>query len=235
MRLSRRHFSVKTTAILWLAGAAPIAHPANPLSVPPYSPSGSEPVPCQKIQRCGATVTYQGCDWPGAAANPESGARQFLAAFGPGLGLDQAHLRTAEVKMGLTGAHARFEQVYENRRVVGAEVVVTSDPDGRIRKVLSSYFPVEKVWGSKTPTLSAEEAEAVGRAAIGRSAGALPPLRLPTRSELVWFPIAGTGMVLLAWELMIHGDTPFLGDYLTRVDAHSGTVLQQEDWLVNGK
>jgi hypothetical protein len=80
--------------------------------------------------------------------------------------------------------------------------------------------------------VSAEAAEAVGRAAIGKPAGGLPELRLPTRSELVWFPIAGTGVVLLAWELMIHGQTPFLGDYLTLVEANSGVLLHQEDRLV---
>ena len=113
----------------------------------------------------------------------------------------------------------------------GTEVLVVSVPDGRIRKVRTSYFPIERILGSGIPTVSVEAAEAVGLAAIGKPAGGLPERRLPTRSELAWFLIAGTGVVLLAWELMIHGQAPFLGDFLTLVEANSGVLLHQEDRL----
>jgi len=108
---------------------------------------------------------------------------------------------------------------------------VISDKEGRIREVHNSYFPIERILGSGVPVVSAEAADAVGRAAIGKPEGKLPELRMPTRSELVWFPVAGTGVVPPTWELMILGQNPFLGDYPTLVAANSGVLPHQENRL----
>jgi len=230
MKIMGENFLLQVLATLLLLGAAPLARTKGTLSDSPQPTPGWRPVPCEVLV-CGNTTTYSSCDWRGIAGTPESGARQFFATFGSALRLDESKLRILKVKSGLTSINMRFEQVYENHRVYGAEVAVISDPDGRIRKVRTSYFTIERILGSGVPVVSAEAADAVGLAAIGKPAGRLPELRLPTRSELVWFPVAGTGVVLLAWELMIHGQTPFLGDYLTLVDANSGVLLHQEDRL----
>ncbi len=230
MKIMREHFSLQVLVTLLLLGAAPLAHAKGPLPDSPQPTSGWKPIPCE-VQVCGSATTYSSCNWPGIGVATESDARQFFAKFGPALRLDESKLRIVEVKSGLTSINLRFGQIYENRRVFGGEVVVISDQGGRIRKVRTSYFTIERVLGGGIPIVNAETAEAVGRAAIGKTAGALPELRLPTRSELVWFPIAGTGVVLLAWELMIQSQTPFPGDYLTLVDANSGVLLHQEDQL----
>jgi hypothetical protein len=238
-KLIRGHFAPQVLATLLLLGAAPLAHAKGPLSDLPPPPSDWRPIPCEAVQACGNTTTYSSCDyWPDIVGSPESGARQFLTTFGQALRLDEAKLRNMKVKPGLTSINLRFEQVYENRRVFGTEVVVISDKDSRIRKLRTSYFPIERILGNRVPTVSAKAAETVGRAAIARKpAGALsePQLRRPTRSELVWFPVAGTDVALLAWELIIFGQTPFLGNYLTLVDANSGVLLHQENQLVMSK
>lgn len=232
MEQKRTYFSLQILLAALLLGAALLAHAKRPLPDSPLPSSGGKPVPCEDVQVCGNTTTYNNCDYRlEIAGTQESGVRRFFAAFGSALRLDETKLHTADVKSGLTGTHFRFEQVHESRRVFGAEVSVSVDRDTRIRKISSSYFPIDNVLGSRTPAVTAEAAEAVGRAAIGKPAGALPTLRQPTRSELVWFPVAGTGAVLLVWELMIHSQLPFPGDYLTLVDAGSGVLLHQEDRL----
>ena len=232
MERMREHCVAQVFMLLLLSAASQVFAKA-PLSDSPQ-PTGGKPIPCEEIQVNGATTTYNRCDYRPGVVAPESGVRQFFSAFGAQLHIDGAKLRTVTIKSGLTGINLRFEQVYENRRVFGSEVVVTSDSDGRIRKIRSSYFPIERVLGNGAPTVSAVAAEAVGLVAIGKSGGVLPKLRQSTRSELIWFPVAGTGVALLAWELMIFGQTPFLGDYLTLVDANSGVLLHQEDRLVMG-
>lgn len=234
MKHEWKYFALQTLITALLLGAALLAHAKRPLPGSPWPFSGGKLIPCKEVQVCGNTTTYNNCDYrPEVADTQESGVRRFFAVFGSVLHIDETKLHTVAIKSGLTGTHLRFEQIYQNRRVFGAEVSVSSDPDARIRKISSSYFPIDNVLGSGTPTVSAEAAEAVGRAAIGKLFGALPgpELRQTTRSELVWFPIAGTGVVLPAWELMIYSQTPFPGDYLTLVEAGSGILLHQEDRL----
>jgi hypothetical protein len=235
MKFKPEHFALQALTTLLLLGTALFAYAKGPL--PDSPPSGWRPIPCEEVQVCGNTTTYSSCDyWNGIAESPESGARQFLATFAPALHLEEAKLRTMEIKSGLTSRNVRFQQIYKKRRVFRAEVKVTSDMDGRIRKVITSYFPIERVLGSKEQIVNAEAAEAVGRAAIGDPdpVETLPEpggLRQPTRSELVWFPVAGTNVVLLVWEMMIQGQRPFLGDYLSLVDANSGVLMYQENWI----
>ncbi len=232
IKQKRTYFALQILLAALLLGAALPAHAKRPLPDSPLPSSGGKPVPCEDVQVCGNTTTYNNCDYRlEIAGSQESGVRRFFAAFGPALRLDETKLHTADVKSGLTGTHFRFEQVYESRRVFGAEVSASVDRDTRIRKIRSSYFPIDSVLGSRTPAVTAEAAEAIGRSAIGKPAGAVPALRQPTRSELVWFPVAGTGAVLLVWELMIHSQPPFPGDYLTLVEAGSGILLHQEDRL----
>ena len=232
MKLMPEHFATKALATILLLGVTSFALAKGPLFDSPKPPTGWKPIPCRDIQVCGNTSTYSSCDWHGLADDQGSPAHQFLVAFAPALRLDESKLRPMEVKSGLTSIISRFEQVYENRRVFGAEVAVITDKDGRIREVRNSYFPIERVLGSGVPAITAEAAEAVGLTAIGIPVIGLAEQRLPSRSELVWFPIAGTGVALLAWELMIHGQTPFPGDYLTLVDANSGVLLFEENRLV---
>ncbi|MFZ2405212.1 MAG: hypothetical protein WAW41_08755 [Methylobacter sp.] len=232
MKQKRTCFALQILLAALLLGAALLVHAKRPLPDSPLPSSGGKPVPCEEVQVCGNTTTYNNCDYRlEIAGTQESGVRRFFAAFGSALRLDETKLHTADVKSGLTGTHFRFEQVYESRRVFGAEVSASVDRNARIRKISSSYFPIDSVLGGKIPTVTAEAAEAVGRAAIGKPVGAVPTLRQPTRSELVWFPVTGTGAVLLVWELMIHSQLPFPGDYLTLVDAGSGVLLHQEDRL----
>lgn len=227
----REHFVALVLATLLLLGAAPLVLAKGERTDLAQTPSGWRPVPCKEVKVCGNTTTYTNCDWHGIAGSQESAAHQFLAAFGSALSVDESKLRSLEVKSGLTSINSRFEQIYENRRVFGADVKVISDKEGRIREVRNSYFPVKRILGSGVPVVNVEAAESVGRAAIGKPEDKLPELRMPTRSELVWLPVAGTGVVLLVWQLMIHGQNPFLGDYLTLVDANSGILLHQENRL----
>lgn len=231
MNLIRERFVAKIMASFLVLSSTALADAKGPLSELPQKSSGWQPVPCKEVKVCGNTTTYSSCEWHGNADSEKSAAHQFLAAFGPALRLDVSRLRTLTAKSGLTSINSRFEQVYENRRVFGAEVRVISDKEGRIREVINSYFPIERILGSAMPVVAAEMAEAVGLAAIGKSEGRLPEQRMPARAELVWFPLAGTGVVMLVWEMYVYGQPPFLGDYLTLVDANSGILLHQDNRL----
>lgn len=231
----RELYNAMILASFLVLSSTALADAKGPLSELPRMNSGWQPVPCKEVKVCGITTTYSSCEWRGNADSEKSAAEQFLAAFGPALRIEVSRLRTLTAKPGLTSINSRFEQDYENRRVFGAEVRVISDREGRIREVINSYFPIERILGSGIPVVNTEKAEAVGLAAIGKSEGKLPEQRMPARAELVWFPIAGTGVVILVWELYIYGQSPFLGDYFTLVDANSGILLHQDNRLAANK
>jgi Zn-dependent metalloprotease len=91
----------------------------------------------------------------------------------------------------------RASQTWQGHRVWGSDVVVRSDKSGKSTIAASSAAPDVAPAGS--PRLTADQAVAVARRALGLQGRGAPP-----KVELVVFPTQYTGDVRLAWNESTH-------------------------------
>ncbi|MFP6629029.1 MAG: choice-of-anchor B family protein, partial [Myxococcota bacterium] len=125
-----------------------------------------------------------------------------------------------EEKHGLGSVRTHFQQYLDGLPVYGAYTTLNQTSDGSFLALYLNYRTLAP--GDPVPTLSDGEAEVIARAHAD-----VLSTRLPTQSELVWYPLAN-GTARLAWKSMIYSAEP-LGDFLSLVDAHSGKILVQEN------
>lgn len=198
--------------VLALAGlVGPVAYAHHP-----------DHLACQTKERREGRLLLRTCAHAESLEVGEHGARHFLDHHAAGLGLQPglADLLLVEERQSTEGFHTRFQQVLGGIPVYGSNVSVNQGSDGALQSLYSDYRALAP--GNPLPALSAGEAEAVARAAAGVQA-----TRLPTSSELVWYPRAN-GSTALAWKSLVYAETP-LGDFLSLVDAHEGKLLLQEN------
>jgi choice-of-anchor B domain-containing protein len=152
----------------------------------------------------------------------ELGARDFLEHHALELGLQNggADLVLVEEKHGLASVRSHFQQYLDGIPIYDAYTTLNQNADGIFRSLYLNYRALAP--GDPLPTLSSGEAESVA----WDNAGVLST-RLPTESELVWYPLAN-GSARLAWKSMVYSSEP-LGDFLSLVDAQSGKILLQEN------
>jgi len=181
-------------------------------------------------------VTFRGCHFPGKHADAPGTARAFLDTHGKALGLSAGSrdLELIEVKRGLASAHTRFRQMVAGYPVFQAFVSVHQGREGTVRTVHSAYVANPKAAKTITARLKAAQAEKIALTEINKSTAVKAALRMPTRSELLWFQI-DNGELQLAWKLTVFSSDP-LGDFLTLIDASSGELLLLENRMafVNG-
>jgi len=163
------------------------------------------------------------CESAQPLALGEAGARTFLLrhAWEIGLKLDLSDLAVAEYQESLGAVRTRFEHVLLGLPVHDSEVSINQALDGEVLALYSNYRALTPS-SSAVPTLDAAAAESVAIAAAGSVSS-----RLPSASQLVWYPLPD-GSAQLAWRLTVYSGEP-LGDFLTLVDAHSGKLLFQEN------
>jgi len=177
---------------------------------------------CQVKERREGRLLLRGCAHAENLQVGALGAREFLDHHAAGLGLQPglADIQLVDERQSTAGFHTRFRQTLVGIPVYGAAISVNQAGDGALQSLYSDYRPLAP--GNPFPTLSAGEAEAVASAAAGVQA-----TRLPSSSELVWYPRAN-GSTALAWKSLIYSAAP-LGDFLSLVDAHEGKLLLQEN------
>ncbi len=130
----------------------------------------------------------------------------------------QVEIRVTRVSVDqLSMAHVRVQQFFQGIPVFGGEAIAHLRPDGSLASITDSLVPAVKV--VVTPTITADQAVARARAAIG-SAAAAPP-RPPT----LWVlrredadPLA----YRLDFQLIT---TPKPGRPVAFVDAHTGAIV----------
>ena len=248
--LSGRRISVLVTAavlhglLTFPVQAAPGKRPppvtGKPLSAPGLVLQQTRPAAvatgCKTQRQRVKGVTFRGCHFPGKQSDAPGTARAFLNTHGKALGLSAGSrdLELIEVKHGVASAHTRFRQKIAGYPVFQGIVSVHQGREGAVRTVHSAYVPNPKAEKTITARLNAAQAEKIAKAEINKSAAVMAPLRMPTRSELLWFQ-ADDGELRLAWKLMVFSNDP-LGDFLTVIDASNGELLLMENRMafVNG-
>jgi len=177
---------------------------------------------CQVNERRDGRLLLRACAHAEPLEPGEHGAHHFLEHHAAGLGLQPgvADLLLVEERQSTQGYHTRFQQTMASIPVYDSFVSVNQGSDGALQSLYSDYRQLAP--GNSVPELSAGEAEAVARAAAD-----VQSTRLPTTSELMWYPRAN-GSTALVWKSVIYSETP-LGDFLSLVDAHTGKLLLQEN------
>ena len=119
---------------------------------------------------------------------------------------------------------AHFQQTYHGIDVVGGEVHLTFTDTGRLFALGSTYYPDLSVdW---TPSLTSDQAKSIARDALPydpetdsvEDGAKLLVLPVPLSVESV--------QDHLVWEVRVRTLEP-LGEWITRVDAHSGEILER--------
>ena len=168
----------------------------------------------------GYLAELSGGSWPGAAS-------AFMDAYGPALfGVDSSALRLGEPDSvtipGLTSTRAT--QVVGGVPVQDASLVLL-ERDGRVTGVRGRVFPGLTV--STSPTVPAEQAQAIAEQAAGGTAQATPSLVVMPRGAgvLAWLvPVAAEG----------DGTTPLAAaNYY--IDAANGDILSVEQVTGEGR
>ena len=190
--------------------------------VPSASAHHPEHLACAVNQTVGDRRVLRNCAHVEALEMGEHGARHFLEHHSLELGLADggSDLVTLEEKHGLGGVRTHFQQHLAGLPIYGAYTTVNQDNQGVLSSLYLRYRTLAP--GNPVPTVSEATAEQTGRENAD-----IQSTRLPTQSQLAWYPLAN-GTARLAWQFMIFSDDP-LGDFLTLVDAHSGKVLVQEN------
>lgn len=202
---------------------------------PGISASQTSPIsPCASVHQWGQSVSFSDCSFNETSARSAVGARAFLDQHAESFGLDleTSTLEVVQFKHGLASSHTRFRQKFQGLPIFGTLVSVHQDTDGQVRTVHRSTHSGRASSSSATPTVSMADAERAARLAAGKSVGRNASLRLPTVSELVWFPVTAQRLTL-AWQLTVFSDDP-LGDFLTVVDANNGALLFQDNRISFG-
>ena len=148
---------------------------------------------CQVKERREGRLLLRGCAHAENLQVGALGAREFLDHHAAGLGLQPglADIQLVDERQSTAGFHTRFRQTLVGIPVYGAAISVNQAGDGALQSLYSDYRPLAP--GNPFPTLSAGEAEAVASAAAGVQA-----TRLPSSSELVWYPRANGSTALHA-------------------------------------
>ncbi len=153
-------------------------------------------------------------------------ATDFLNTHYSDLGLPvdvTDNLRLLEVKHGLASSHVRFEQTHEGVKVYDSFVSVHFNDSQSVQTVHNAYRSIVTNDRLTDSTLNVGQAiEIAAKHADVEETFAEP------RHELVWnVDKAGNGE--LAWQVTVFGYRPSLGDFLTVVDAETGSVVSQEN------
>jgi hypothetical protein len=150
---------------------------------------------------------------------PDMVALAFLERWHALWGLDPlADLRVSQVVTLSSLTYVRLDQEHGGVRVEGAGVVVTIDPQGRVRQAGSAY-EWSGGYADSVPSLTPAMATAV-------AASQLPHLVATGQSRLVYLP--GSSTLPLAWAIRTHSTAGPEAPELY-VDAHSGAILKVLD------
>lgn len=149
-------------------------------------------------------------------------AKDFAGRRAGALGLAPVdELEVLSRRTSPSGTYVRLERRIGRIRVEGGDVVVHSDRARRVDHARTRDLPPPPV--ELEPTIDADQAEAIGRAASGVVAAARAE-----RRELVLVPRGAE--LRLAWELFLFSDDP-VARWRVLVDAATGDVLRTIDMI----
>ena len=177
---------------------------------------------CDESRFENGRLVLRRCELASPLGYEESEILRFIRENPDLLGIDLAtlELEAIEERTGIGGAHTRFQQTLDGIPVYDAFISVNVTGEGTVQSLYSSHRSLQL--GPATPTITEEEAEAIARGGAN-----VQSIRLPTTTELVWFPRVD-GTATIAWKLMIYAEEP-LGDFLSVVDAQNGKLVLQEN------
>lgn len=160
----------------------------------------------------------EGCGRVDPKADPETAARQALAAEAARLGLraDGRDLQLQAVVANKAATYVRFNQVYQGVPVYLGQVLVQYNRAGEVQLINNHTRP--NLTLAVTPTVDGDTAEATALAQVPGS----DHLPLPPQRELM---IYGEGnQPELAWHFSLH-TMDRVGDWQVLVSAQTGGVL----------
>ncbi len=171
----------------------------------------------------GITVTAHDTGFVADPAAPEQMARQYLARHWEQLGLlrgDLADLELHAVRTGKAATVVRFRQVVAGVPVLGSQVAVSLDEDGRVIYYSSSYQPADLV--DARPRVSMDTARALARATLGLTSE-------PTWEDSQLVAYYSQGVTRLAYRTRQLGAEGLVGEWEVLTDAQTGEVLRIQD------
>ena len=156
-------------------------------------------------------------------------ATAFLAAFPELVSVSAEALVLSRAESGRQRTSYRFEQRFEGLEVLGGEVVVLADADGRVISLVDHSVPVALAPGE---TISkAEAAERAWLAVTGRGPASTGPERALALSLTRKVVLARGGAPRLAYRVVVP-TIPLLEKFVVLVDAHSGDVLSKNNEVI---
>ncbi len=162
---------------------------------------------------------------------PESVARGFLADSHSIFGLmqDLSDLRIKRVDKTPERNHVRFEQTYNNVPIVGAQVLVHSNPQGQVTMVQNSYLQGFQVANAQVIAAEAAKNIAVGDLQIKLGKGAA---LFAAKVKQVIAP--RKGKYYYVWKIAVPTQNP-LGYWVYNVDAATGEILYKGNEILSLK
>ncbi len=165
---------------------------------------------------------------------PESGAREFLKGAHSLFGLKQdlSDLKTQRVHKTPKRNHVRFQQTHNGVPVLGAQVLVHSDYEGRVTMVQNDYL--DSISIANQDLLSLETARDIARNDLRASLREGAILSEPKVEKLL---IPYRDQYHYIWKVSIPTRNPW-GLWVYHVDAGNGEVLYRGDeifYLATGR
>ena len=230
MRVGRRTTALPLVSLL--AGAAAVAALASAASdvraadAPPVArlraafPGAKLFVPTGDTRAAWAGHLLAG-PYAGATVRPELAAAPFLAEHGAAFGVGPATTLALEAVWPIgPGSAVHLVQRIGGVPVIGGEIVLTVDADGRVRS--ASGRVIDGAGIDTVPSIAADEATATALALE-------PPGATTTGAPLLAILGGGGSSAALVWRVRTIAGPAHAT--VTGVDAHSGEVVWREDVL----
>ena len=164
-----------------------------------------------------------------AAASPEFGARNFLAAYGDLFGLKDQGRELALMKandMDDGRLSVRFQQTYQGIPVLAGEIIVNLDAAKNVLSVSGEILPDIKVY--TTPAIDAAAAQQMAIEATAKEQGVAPSSLTASKPELwVYNPVLlvpWSGPTVLTWRIEVTAIGLGPIRQLVLVDAQHGGI-----------
>ena len=168
-----------------------------------------------------------GLKWSSAkSGDAETVAREFLERFGTLLGVTSGGVRRTRVEKTATRSAVRYQQMYGDMRVLGAQVVVLLDSHNRVRSVSSSVLPGLSVTNAGTDVGATTAGLAAFKRVLGEAAGAHAPA-----DEQVWESLARKAVLvsgtrgLIVYRVVVP-TVPGVEKIVCLVDAATGEIVK---------
>jgi hypothetical protein len=159
------------------------------------------------------------------SGTPENAARTFLQDSHElfGLQADLTGLSTKQANKTATKQHVRFQQTINGVPVHGAQIIVHSDPKGRVTLAQNSLS--ERIAPVNQNLLDLETARGIARNDLSAQLGPQAILSDSIAENLI---LPRKGAYTYIWKIITPTQKP-LGYWVSHVDAENGTVLYSAD------